>query len=115
MTGNYSEGLVILLDIHAPTIRSNVIQKPSEPWYTDPIRVAERQRKTLERKERKSRILVHNDKLAYRNQCSVVAKQLRDIKDKYLSDKVDECSGDIKMLHKVTDTFLGNENAQHYG
>ena len=50
--------------------------------------------------------------VAYRNQCSIVAKQLNDTKEKYFSDKVDECAGDTKMLHKIADKLLVNQHIQ---
>ena len=110
ITENYSERLMSLLDIHAPTICSNVIQRPNAPWYTDSLRAAKRERRTLERKWCNSKMNV--DKVAYRNQCSIVAKQLNDTKEKYFSDKLDECPGDTKMLHKITDKLLVNQHIQ---
>ena len=97
--------VISLLDI-----RSNLIQRPNALWYTDPLRTAKRQRRTLERKWRNSKMNI--DKVAYRNQCSIVAKPLNDTKEKYFSDKVDECAGDTKMLHKITDKLLVNQNIQ---
>ena len=91
-------------------IRSNFIQRPNAPWYTDPLRATKRLRRTLARKWRNNKMNI--DKVAYRYQCSIVAKQLNDTKEKYLSDKVDECAGDTKMLHKITDKLLVNQHIQ---
>ena len=42
----------------------------------------------------------------------IVAKQLKDTKEKYFSDKVDECEGDTKMLPKITEKLLVNQHIQ---
>ena len=111
MIERYSERLTSILDIHAPIIHRIVIPRPiNAPWYTSSLHTAKRKRTTLERRWRRSR--KQTDRVAYRNQCAVVAKQLSDIKQKYYSDKIIECAGDAKMLHSITNKLLIDQHTQ---
>ena len=110
MIERYSKELIFLLDIHAPIIHRIVTPRPNAPWYTDSLHTAKRLRRTLERRWRCSK--KQTDRVAYTNQCAVVAKQLSDTKQKYYSDKIIECAGDTKMLHSITNKLLIDQHTQ---
>ena len=78
MIERYSKELISLQDIHAPIIHRIVTPRPNAPWYTDSLHTAKRLRRTLERRWRCSK--KQTNKVAYRNLCAVVAKQLSDTK-----------------------------------
>ena len=80
-------------------------------WYTSSLlHTAKRKRKTLERRWRRSR--KQTDRVAYRNQCAVVAKQLSDTKQKYYKAKIIECAGYAKMLPSITNKLLIDQHTQ---
>ena len=106
----YLSGTKLLLDIHAPLIQRNIIPRQNAPWYTEDIRDSKRRHRLLERRWRKSKLEV--DKMLYRNQCAVLAKQLSDRKATYYSTKVRECAGNPKLLHKLTDKLITNQHQQ---
>ena len=51
--------------------------------------------------------------MLYKNQCTVLAKQLSDRKATYYSTKVRECAGNLNFLHKLTDKLITNQHQQH--
>ena len=83
------------------------------PWYTDSLHTAKRLRRTRERRWRCS--TKQTDKVAYRNQCAVVAKQLSDTKQKYYPNKIIECADDTKTLlvDQHIQQFPSDDNDTH--
>ena len=63
-----------------------ITPRPNAPWYTNRVGDAKRLRRSYERKWRHSKSEV--DRLLYRRQCAVVAKELNCAKRTYLSAKV---------------------------
>ena len=67
----------------------------------------------IAKKERKwRRTNSEADRIQYRQQCAVVAKQLNDTKTAYLSEKITKCDGNPKLLHKLIDKLLVNQHQQ---
>ena len=52
------------------------------------------------------------DRLLYRRQCAVVAKELDCAKGTYLSTKVKQCTNDPNELHTITDKLLVKQHQQ---
>ena len=100
----YLSGIKILLEVHAPLIQRTITPRQNAPWYTEEIRNSKRKRRSLERKWRHSKSDV--DKVQYRNQCAILAKQLSDTKAVYYSTKIHDCAGNPKLLHKLTDRLI---------
>ena len=66
-----------------------------------------------EKKERKwRRTNSEADRIQYRQQCAVVAKQLSNTKTACLSDKITKCDCNPKLLHKLIDKLLVNQHQQ---
>ena len=110
MIERYAEILTSLLDIHTPIIHCIVIPRPNASWYKSSLHTAKSKQRTLERSWRCSR--KQTDRVAYGNQCAVVAKQLSDTKQKYYSDKIIECAGNAKMLHSITNKLSIDQQTQ---
>ena len=106
----YVSGIKILLEVHAPLIQRTITPRQNAPWYTEEIRNSKRKRRSLERKWRHSKSDV--DKVQYRNQCAILAKQLSDTKAVYYSTKIHDCAGNPKLLHKLTDKLIVGQH-QH--
>ena len=100
----YLSGIKILLEVHAPLIQRTITPRQNAPWYTEEIRNSKRKRRSLERKWRHSKSDV--DKVQYRNQCAILAKQLSDTKAVYYSIKIHDCAGNPKLLHRLTDKLI---------
>ena len=94
----------ILLEVHAPLIQRRITPRQNAPWYSEEIRNSKRKRRSLERKWRHSKSDV--DKVQYRNQCAILAKQLSDTKAVYYSTKIHDCAGNPKLLHKLTNKLI---------
>ena len=106
----YVSGIKILLEVHAPLIQRTITPRQNAPWYTEEIRNSKRKRRSLERRWRHSKSDV--DKVQYRNQCAILAKQLSDTKAAYYSTKIHDCAGNPKLLHKLTDKLIVGQH-QH--
>ena len=106
----YLSGIKILLEVHAPLIQRTITPRQNAPWYTEEIRNSKRKRRSLEKKWRHSKSDV--DKVQYRNQCAILAKQLSDTKAVYYSTKIHDCAGNPKILHKLTDKLIVGQH-QH--
>ena len=106
----YVSGIKILLEFHAPLIQRTITPRQNAPWYTEEIRNSKRKRRSLERRWRHSKSDV--DKVQYRNQCAILAKQLSDTKAVYYSTKIHDCAGNPKLLHKLTDKLIVGQH-QH--
>ena len=106
----YITGISALINTHAPLIHRTIIPRPNAPWYTETVRDAKHLRRTYERKWRRSDC--DADKHRYRVQCTVVAKEIYNAKAKYYSSKIEEYSGNPKMLYKLTDALTVNKQGQ---
>ena len=106
----YLTGMTTLVDIHAPLLHRVITPRPNAPWYTNRAGDAKRLRRSYERKWRHSKSEV--DRLLYRRQCAVVAKELNCTKRTYLSAKVIQCANNSKELHKITEKLLVNQHQQ---
>ena len=107
----YLTGMTTLVDIHALLLHRVITSKPNAPWYTNRVDDAiKRLRRSYEKNWRHSKSEV--DRLLYRRQCAVVAKELNCAKRTYLSTKVIQCANNLKELHKITDKLLVNQHQQ---
>ena len=104
LTEIYINDLCSILDAHAPLIQGRVTERPHTPWYTEQIRDAKRLRARLENKWRDTKLMSSHK--AYRNQCSVVAKELYNGKLDYYSSQFKEVRGDNKTLFIITHSLL---------
>lgn len=110
LTDRYTDSLSALLDKHAPVVKRYILPRPRTPWYTELLRDAKRLRRKLERKYRKTKKA--SDKQKYRDQCSIVGRELYNAKLQYYSRKVEETKGDTKSLFKITENLLASQ--QHH-
>ena len=72
----------ILLEVHAPLIQRRITPRQNAHSKSDV------------------------DKVQYRNQCAILAKQLSDTKAVYYSTKIHDCAGNPKLLHRLTDKLI---------
>ena len=110
LTERYIIGLCSILDEHAPLIHHRVTERPNTPWYNEQIRHSKRLRRRLENRWRDTKLMSsHKD---FRNQCSVVAKELHNGKPDYYSSKIKETRGDNKALFRITHTLLSDNHKE---
>ena len=84
----YITGISTLINTHSLLIHRTITPRPNAPWYTETVRDAKHLRRTYERKWRRSDC--DADKLQYRVQCNVVAKEIYNAKTQYYSTKIAE-------------------------
>ena len=101
-------GLGYILDEHAPLIQRRVTERPNTPWYNEQIFDAKRLRRRLENKWRDTKLMSSHK--AYRNQCSVVVKELYNGKLDYYSSKIKETRRDNKTLVRITHSLLSDNH-----
>ena len=104
---NYVNGLNMLINTHAPVIQTTLIPRPNAALYNQDVRNAKQLRCKLERVWRCSK---EDDRVFYRNQCTVVARSIFNAKSAYYSSKVLKCDNNVKALSQITDKLLKNNH-----
>ena len=108
LVDTYNNGLLEILDRHAPSVTRRVRDRPSAPWLTEEVREVRRKRRRAERQWRKSRLTVHRQILiSARNEVkSCIQKAKRD----YFSEQIDSASA-AKQIFSVSDKLLGKSRS----
>ena len=104
---NYVNELNMLINTHAPVMQTTLIPRPNAALYNQDVRNAKQLRRKLERVWRCSK---EDDRVFYRNQCTVVAKSIFNAKSAYYSSKVLKCDNNVKALSQITDKLLKNNH-----
>jgi hypothetical protein len=99
----YNTTLNSLLDKHAPLKQRTVTIRPSNPWYTDEISEAKKLRKRLERRWRKTKLVIDRD--LFKDQRLTVSRLISDAKSAYYRDQILNCNNQ-KELFNVIDSLL---------
>ena len=84
----YNTSLIGLLEKHAPLITRNITIRPSAPWYTEDIREEKQKRRALERRWRRTGLMVDRERFV--DQCQVVDEFILQAKTAYYSRIIDE-------------------------
>ena len=97
-----------LIDKHAPLRERVVIVRPKAPWYNSEIDKAKRMRRKLEHKWLKTKSQIDHDN--FRQQCAVVNDLILISKETFYNGNIENCDGDQKLLFKVIDKILHNND-----
>ena len=93
-----------LLDEHAPLQTCVVVEQPAVPWYNEDIAYAKRKRRQLERRWRRTKVLV--DKEIFRKQRNRVKELFADAKADYYNELIVDCGNDQKALYAIINKLL---------
>ena len=107
----YDRNLTELADLHAPLVTKKVIRR-SNPWYNDQIREMKRNARKLERKWKKTKLMV--DKRILKEHYSRMYTQIRLEKVLYTKNKVEECGEDTKKIFSLANHLMGNDKKSVY-
>ena len=88
LVDKYETELTKVLDIHAPERKRMITVRPAAAWYNDDIDREKRKRRTLERRWRKSSLVI--DRELYKEQCKVVRSLIKKAKENYYSNIIRE-------------------------
>ena len=100
----FDKCLLNLIDIHAPVITRNVIERPNTSWYTSDLLAGKRLKRQHERKWLKSGLEVH--RILYRQQCAAFNKLLYRTRIQHTQNKTSACENNATKLHKVCKSIL---------
>ena len=93
------------MDKHAPEITKRVAIRPKNvPWITKKIKLAQTERRKMERKWRSTRLTVHRE--LFTDQSDYVTTLCREAKQEYYLEKICDCGSDPKKLYKVMNELL---------
>ena len=82
-----------LIDKHAPEITKRVAIRPKNvPWITEKIKLAQTERRKMERKWRLTRLTVHRE--LFTDQRDYVTTLCREAKQEYNLEKIGDCGSD---------------------
>ena len=101
----YNTVLQDLLEKNAPISSRSIAEREPQPWISEDILSAKRDRRSTEKMWRKSNLTVH--KLIYKEKCEIVKELIQKSKSKYFLSKITQCEGDQKKLFGIVDSLLG--------
>ena len=89
--------------------KRTITVRPSAAWYNGDIDQEKRKRRKLERRWRKSRLVINRE--SYKEQCKVVSSLIKKAKENYYSNIIQENKGNQKVLFNTV-TRLLHRNAE---
>ena len=95
----YDTTLLQILDKQAPVNTKILTVRPRVPWFSMELKKLKISPRKLEKKMLKSRS--QQDKDAFREVCNNYSMSLKDVKQRYYSDLIEECGGDTRKLFQV--------------
>ncbi|XP_072016855.1 uncharacterized protein [Amphiura filiformis] len=103
-TQKYDFELSALLNKHAPAKTRTVTIRPNTSWYNDEIHAEKQKRRELEKKWRKSRLVI--DHQLYKQQKQKVISLLKKAKANYYNDLCVAHANDQKQLFSIVNKLL---------
>ena len=101
---SYNSVLMKTLDSCAPIQEKTVTIRHHSPWFNDKIREAKKNRRKAEKKWRKTR--ADEDRLAFVKERQEVVLMLRQAKQEFYSDIIQQSKHNQKDLFRIIDTLL---------
>ena len=86
--------------------------RPLASWYDNSINVEKRKRRKLERRWRKSRLVIHRE--LYEEQCKLVNSMIKTVKTNYYSNIINANKEDQKVLFITIDKLLHRKVVKKY-
>ena len=94
-----------LLDKHAPLKTDYVVPRDVQPWMTEEIMSARREKRKGERVWRKSRLEVHLQ--MFIALCLTLKNIIHGEKEQFFKNQISNCGGDQKKLFGIVNSLLG--------
>ena len=101
----YNQGLLDILDQHAPVIEKRVTQRQSLPWFDDEANELKRCKRRAEKKWLKSRS--PEDKVTYKEVSATYQHYLKHNKHVFINNAVRDCGKDTGKLFKLVSELTG--------
>ena len=112
LVDKYETELTRVLDIHAPEKKRMITVRPAAAWYNDDIDREKRKRRKLERRWRKSRLVI--DRELYKEQCKVASSLIKKANENYYSNIIQENKGNQKILFNTISRLLHRKTEECY-
>ena len=93
---NYNTVFTSLLDKHAPLKTDYVVPRDVQPWMTEEIMSARREKRKRERVWRKSRLEVHL--LMFIALCLILKNLIHGENEQLFKKQISDCGGDFKKI-----------------
>ena len=111
LVDKYETELTRVLDIHSPEKKRTIMVRPAAAWYNGDIDREKGKRRKLERRWRKSRLVI--DRELYKEQCKVVSSLIKKAKENYYSN-IQENKGNQKVLFNTVTRLLHRNTEKCY-
>ena len=111
LVDKYETELTRVLDIHSPEKKRTIMVRPAAAWYNGDIDREKRKRRKLERRWRKSRLVI--DRELYKEQWKVVSSLIKKAKENYYSN-IQENKGNQKVLFNTVTRLLHRNTEKCY-
>ena len=103
LLSQYNATLLTLLNKHAPLKTKTITLRQDNPWYTEEINIANKLRRQLEKKWRRTRLHIHKE--IYQNQKQAVSNLISQAKVSYFNEKIKDCGDDQRALFKLVNNL----------
>ena len=111
LVDKYETELTRVLDIHSPEKKRTITVRPAAAWYNGDIDRERRKRRKLERRWRKSRMVI--DRKLYKEQCKVISSLIKKAKENYYSN-IHENKDNQKVLFNTVTRLLHRNTEKCY-
>ena len=105
MIEDLEKQLKLVLDEMAPEKTKTIVVRPTNPWFTEDVKIQKRLMRNRERTWRKYRL--QSNWIAFKVERNKYRAMLKSIRKTTVSEKINECKQDTKKLYAFVNNIIG--------
>ena len=109
MIEDLEKQLKLVLDEMAPEKTKTIVVRPTNPWFTEDVKIQKRLMRNRERTWRKYRL--QSNWIAFKVERNKYRAMLKSVRKTTVSEKINECKQDTKKLYAFVNNIIGRASA----
>ena len=105
MIADLDTQLKVVLNEMAPERMKAILVRPTNPWFTEEVKIQKRLMRNREQQWRKYKL--QSNWIAFKAEHNKYRAMLQSIRKSTLSDKVNDCNNDTKKLYAFVNGIIG--------
>ena len=105
MIEDLEKQLKLVLDEMAPEKTKTIVVRPTNPWFTEDVKIQKRLMRNRERTLRRYRL--QSNWIAFKVERNKYRAMLKSIRKTTVSEKINECKQDTKKLYAFVNNIIG--------